>query len=117
MALPITTQPKAEIGPKDYPLPNDWNVGLFNCCDDMKICCLTTFCGLCYGCMMASKLDENPMIVCCVPQWLIPVRVKTRMMYGINGNICTDCLAVNFCGPCVMCQVANQLKYNIVVNA
>ena len=54
MALPITTQPKAEIGPKDYPLPNDWNVGLFNCCDDMKICCLTTFCGLCYGCMVSS---------------------------------------------------------------
>jgi Cys-rich protein (TIGR01571 family) len=37
------------------------------------------------------------------------MRTKIRLMLGIRGSICNDCINATFCGPCVVCQMKREL--------
>lgn len=45
------------------------------------------------------------------PAWPLHLyaRMKLRHRYGINGNCCTDCLQVFFCGMCSLCQERREV--------
>lgn len=108
----VTQQPKTVnfVEPKNYPLPRDWNSGLCGCFDDMLDCLLTTFCTPCKLCVAANDMGESVCIVCCMPDPLLPMRTKVRLMYGIQGSICDDCLVTTCCPLCAQCQIQRQLK-------
>ncbi|ELU09570.1 hypothetical protein CAPTEDRAFT_122528, partial [Capitella teleta] len=72
--------------------------------------CLGTFVPCILGCQLASAMNES----CCVPNMLhgglMGMRIKGRMQYNIGGTICNDWCTTNFCGVCVLCQLARELR-------
>eukprot|EP00093_Oithona_nana_P014274 14274.XXX_858251_857478_1 [CDS] Oithona nana genome sequencing. len=63
---------------------------------------------------VAQKLDDSYLlwfiIGCCAP--CIPafmLRGKVRDRYNIDGSTGEDCMCAWCCGPCVGCQMANEL--------
>jgi len=107
----ITTQVESKGPMPLWQGDKEWTSGLCSCFDDCGICLCGWFCTPCYGCCLASKLGEY----CCVPYWtgFVPLRQKVRMMRGIRGSICGDCL-VSCCPctvPCTLCQMAREMKH------
>lgn len=96
-------------GPQRPPL-RDWQFGLFECCDDMKICLCGTFCGLCLACQLAGDMGESMCVPCCVPVPVLVMRTKWRAQNNIEGSIMKDCLIDTFCGACGLCQLAREVK-------
>ena len=75
-------------------------------------------CGYCcLPCQMgknADRLGESSFLYClltccipCVPIFLL--RGKARERYGIDGGTGEDAMCAFCCGPCVSCQIANEL--------
>ncbi|GFO35663.1 placenta-specific gene 8 protein-like [Plakobranchus ocellatus] len=87
-----------------------WNTGVFDCCDDCGICLFASFCGLCFLCQLSSDMDESICVACCVPTPVLVLRTKWRTQNNIEGSICDDCLMTHFCGSCVACQLAREVK-------
>jgi len=85
----------------------EWHSGICACGEDCKSCCFAGFCTLCYGALLSNRLGE----CCCTLCWagVTPMRVKVRLMLGIQGTICKDCLLSTFCPLCVMCQIGREL--------
>jgi len=86
----------------------DWSSGLCACFDDCKICMCVAFCTPCYACKISQRVGEH----CCVPLCaggILPLRQKIRMMLGIQGSICNDCLTLWMCGHCALCQMGREL--------
>jgi Cys-rich protein (TIGR01571 family) len=44
----------------------------------------------------------------CIPLFLL--RDTARERYGIEGGTCGDAMATVFCGACVNCQTAAEIK-------
>ncbi|XP_015195401.1 cornifelin homolog A-like [Lepisosteus oculatus] len=90
-------------------LASAWSTGLFDCCADMGICCLGTFCISSLECRTASEFGE----CCCLP-WLCPIsttlRTAIRERYRIPGSILEDFFVSLFCNVCSWCQMARELK-------
>ncbi|KAK2148372.1 hypothetical protein LSH36_501g08043 [Paralvinella palmiformis] len=90
----------------------DWKADLLGCFDD----CKTTLCGLCCPLCLASRVSqrvgEHLCVPCCVPGGLIAIRTKMRLMLGIQGSICNDCLALSCCTLCALCQMQRELDLN-----
>ena len=91
-----------------------WSSGLCDCFNDMSICCMAVFCGVCLLCQNADQLDENG---CCIA-FCIPfpfnhamLRVKLRTQEGIQGSICDDYCTVLCCASCALCQEAREIKH------
>ncbi|KAK6166304.1 hypothetical protein SNE40_023033 [Patella caerulea] len=101
----VVQQPAAQVKVK-----RQWRHGTCGCFDDMSVCLLSTFFGQCYGCYMVTKADEHCCLGWCCPGYLLPLRTYVRGRLGIEGSIFNDFCAVACCGPCVMCQVAQELK-------
>jgi Cys-rich protein (TIGR01571 family) len=111
----MSVQPSAQVitmqvvaaGPSNAPI-RDWSTGTFDCFSDLSSCLCGWFCGICLACKVASRLNENSLVPLC-GGGIVPLRLKTRMLLGIRGNICNDCLLASFCGPCVLCQMSREL--------
>ncbi|BFZ11011.1 hypothetical protein BsWGS_14049 [Bradybaena similaris] len=88
----------------------DWSSGICDCTDDMGICLCAMFCGICLSMQVSADMGEFMCLPCCVPDFLVPLRVKMRTQERIQGSICNDCLIVNFCGSCALCQLAREVK-------
>ncbi|KAK6166429.1 hypothetical protein SNE40_023123 [Patella caerulea] len=101
----VVQQPGVQIRNK-----RQWRNGLGGCLNDLPICLLSTFCFECYGCYMVTKADEHCCLGWCCPGYLLPVRSYVRGRLGIEGSVLKDFCAVSCCGPCVMCQLAQELK-------
>lgn len=85
----------------------DWHSGLCACGEDCKTCCFVAFCPLCYGALLSNRLGE----CCCTMHCtgITPMRTKVRLMLGIKGTICNDCLVGTACSLCAMCQMGREL--------
>ncbi|BFZ11008.1 hypothetical protein BsWGS_14047 [Bradybaena similaris] len=88
----------------------DWNTGVCSCCDDMGICLCGLFCGICLAMQVSADMGETMCLPWCVPNSLVPLRVKLRTQEHIQGSICNDCLTATYCGPCALCQLAREVK-------
>ncbi|KAI5933232.1 Placenta-specific gene 8 protein [Manis javanica] len=68
-------------------MSNDWQTGMFGCCDDIGICLCGTFFPLYLSCQIASDMNE-----CCLCGGSVAMRTMYRTRYGIPGSICSDFL-------------------------
>ncbi|KAL8581021.1 hypothetical protein ACOMHN_048055 [Nucella lapillus] len=91
--------------------PREWSSTLCSCCDDMGSCMMGTFCPLVLACQISMEMEESMCVPCCVPGWLIVLRTKMRAQNKIQGTVMDDCCMNCWCGHCVMCQMARELKF------
>ncbi|XP_046553656.1 cornifelin homolog [Haliotis rubra] len=89
----------------------DWSSGLFGCFDDIGTCLCGTFCSLCLECQVAMKMGEHCCVPVCVPGAIITMRTGMRERHHIHGGMLNDCCMSSFCGACVLCQLARELKH------
>ncbi|KAK2497666.1 hypothetical protein MC885_016838 [Smutsia gigantea] len=71
---PVVQQPRYSAGG----MSNDWQTGMFDCCDDMGICLCGMFFPLCLSCQIASDMNE-----CCLCGASVAMRTMYRTRYGI----------------------------------
>jgi len=90
--------------------------GLCGCCDNCTVCICSWFCSCYVGGKIAEKVGDS----CClcglafffpITYWLgrTIVRGKVRQQKGIPGGTVMDCLTVFCCGPCTICQEAQEV--------
>eukprot|EP01029_Cantina_marsupialis_P022973 TRINITY_DN565_c0_g2_i4.p1 TRINITY_DN565_c0_g2~~TRINITY_DN565_c0_g2_i4.p1 ORF type:complete len:128 (+),score=19.36 TRINITY_DN565_c0_g2_i4:103-486(+) len=89
----------------------EWNVGLFECFDNVDICLVTYFAPcLTFGQTM-DRVGSGPflLVACCSFVGLYcpcsSHRGMVRAKYGIQGDCLSDCLVMAFCGQCALCQM------------
>lgn len=87
----------------------DWNTGVLSCTQDCKNCCLVFCCPLCCASKISKRIGEHCCVPCFVPGAIITMRTKIRLMLGIRGSICNDCIVTSCCGLCVLCQMIREL--------
>ncbi|KAH3888957.1 hypothetical protein DPMN_013002 [Dreissena polymorpha] len=87
----------------------DWDTGLFACCSDCKTLLCTWFCLPCVLCDISKRMGECMCMPFCVPDGLLALRARMRTLGGIQGSICNDCLVLNCCGACAVCQMRREL--------
>ncbi|CAB4030965.1 Hypothetical predicted protein [Paramuricea clavata] len=97
----VTSQPGAA--------PRDWASGVFGCFEDIKSCLFGLCCPCCFMISLSQRMGEGCCFPICCPGALLAMRVKLRAENGIQGSMCNDALCVNFCSPCVSCQLAREL--------
>lgn len=105
MSQPITTQPTAVV----MTGTNQWSTGLTNCCTDVPICILGTFCPGILGCYAAHLYGETPCLSV-VPGGLTAMRTHMRLAYGIEGTLCNDALMLCCCHVCEVCRMAREIR-------
>ena len=90
-------------------VPRDWSHSLFSCTDDCGFCLLATCFPACAFCAIQDahqKVNPRAASVCgmfCLGNPVIQRHV-IRKERGIEGDCCTDCLSLAYCGPCAMTQ-------------
>ncbi|XP_064181659.1 cornifelin homolog isoform X3 [Anguilla rostrata] len=95
---------------------NQWSTGICDCCDDLSSCCLGLWCFPCLACKTTSEFGECaclPLVDTlspCVPPVSFAMRAGVRNRYGIQGDMCSDCLYAAFCNVCSWCQIAREIK-------
>uniref|UniRef100_A0A8C6WPU2 Plac8 onzin related protein 3 n=1 Tax=Neogobius melanostomus TaxID=47308 RepID=A0A8C6WPU2_9GOBI len=110
------TQPKPFISTT---IPNQWSSGICDCFEDVPMCCFAFWCIPCFTCKTSMDAGECMCLPLLDAFGLIPpmttaMRVSVRRRYGIEGNICQDCVYSCCCGPCTWCQVARELKHSVL---
>ena len=110
------------------PESQQYTSNLFDCTDDMETCCYGTFCTVCQIGESASQAKAGD---CCATSWclvglaqlnhVVPLlgsliasgflantANRAALNYGITEH--TDVLTACFCGPCVSCRLAREVK-------
>mmetsp|Transcript_38683 Transcript_38683/g.124008 ORF Transcript_38683/g.124008 Transcript_38683/m.124008 type:complete len:192 (-) Transcript_38683:124-699(-) len=100
-----------------------WSSELFDCCDDVPICCYVASCYYCaFGHVMrahfgTSCASETGHVICwdvfngCFGPYLHALkRHDIRNMYGGIHQKRSDCLVTCLCGCCALCQEARHAK-------
>ena len=107
--------------------------GLFDCFDDIGVCCCGYFCGacragqtheraglssgpcwkipvFCIGGSVANLCYVGWMCQCIAFRWICQGRQQIQAMSGVTpDDDCTACMMYLFCGPCAVCQEANAI--------
>eukprot|EP00245_Coleochaete_scutata_P012806 TRINITY_DN5020_c0_g1_i1.p1 TRINITY_DN5020_c0_g1~~TRINITY_DN5020_c0_g1_i1.p1 ORF type:complete len:159 (-),score=16.30 TRINITY_DN5020_c0_g1_i1:691-1128(-) len=100
-----------------------WSSGLFSCCDDVSLCCLTCWC----PCVTAGQIVdivEQGQTSCAIGGAIYGVlmyigvpciyscgyRTKMRAKYGLMVEPCNDFLVHCCCETCALCQEHRELK-------
>ncbi|XP_036403931.1 cornifelin homolog A-like [Megalops cyprinoides] len=120
----IIQQP--QIAPLIAVQSNQWSTGICDCFDDLCVLCAGYWCFPCFACKTASDFGECfclPLLdFCwscialiggmspCVPPIAMAMRIGVRNRYGIQGDMCSDCIYATFCNSCSWCQVAREIK-------
>jgi Cys-rich protein (TIGR01571 family) len=91
-----------------------WDTGLFDCCSDCKVCCVSWMCGVCQIAYQKAAVEEHECgcgdlipVVCCPFCCQISTRSKIREKYGIEGSGCGDCMT-SWC--CMLCAISQQTR-------
>lgn len=87
----------------------DWDSGLFSCFSDCKSLLCTYCCLPCAICNISSRTGECACMPWFVPGGLIALRARIRTLGGIQGSVCSDCMALSCCGMCAVCQMQREL--------
>lgn len=93
-----------------------WDVNLFECFADIKLCLVSWLCGVCqiahqkavvegHECNMVDLLLSYCFPICCA----VKVRGDIRAKYGIDGSLISDILTVWCCPLCAIVQQHRQL--------
>eukprot|EP00457_Paulinella_chromatophora_P015738 gb/GEZN01016408.1/.p1 GENE.gb/GEZN01016408.1/~~gb/GEZN01016408.1/.p1 ORF type:complete len:260 (-),score=11.26 gb/GEZN01016408.1/:22-801(-) len=106
--------------------PQPWNEELFDCCADLRICCV----GCCCPCylyghnanLMGDEFFTNCAYylvlqlccLCCLVQK--PRRSELRKRYDLEEICCGDCCNVLVCPYCSLCQEARELHIRGVIS-
>ncbi|XP_078664741.1 placenta-specific gene 8 protein-like [Branchiostoma floridae x Branchiostoma belcheri] len=108
----ITQQPVGYVATAG-PQTRDWSSSLLgDCCKDPTACLCSHFCFFCYTCQVLPRMGEN-----CWVGWmffpfaLVPMRVKMRTQYGIQGDLCNDVCMTFWCESCVLAQLSREIDY------
>ncbi|KAL8570873.1 hypothetical protein ACOMHN_023546 [Nucella lapillus] len=108
--MAVTTQPgrsqQVLVGLEGH---RSWSTGMFGCLMDCRSCLCTYYIFPVMMCRLASRLNECPLMPCCVPCSIVAMRTKVRTMGGIEGSICGDCVATSCCYGCTVCQLSREL--------
>ncbi|XP_006651982.1 cell number regulator 10-like [Oryza brachyantha] len=108
--------------------PTPWSTGLFDCCDDCGVCCLTMVCP-CITIGRVAEIVERGERTCCAAGVLYVLlgfvssclcqcayscsyRGKMRAEFGLLDEPCDDCCVHLFCEPCALCQEYRELKHH-----
>ncbi|KAG5853332.1 hypothetical protein ANANG_G00072070 [Anguilla anguilla] len=103
---------------------NQWSTGICDCFDDLPSCCLGYWCFPCFACKTTSEFGECACLpggrpvytraVCRYTLLCAPVsfamRAGVRNRYGIQGDMCSDCIYATFCNVCSWCQISREIK-------
>ncbi|CAF3317366.1 unnamed protein product [Rotaria socialis] len=108
----IVEQPAFQHGDPFKSMNNEWNVGLFNCCDNVSQCCYAYWCWCCFVNSLANTIGESTCSCLCVPYSLAMYRMKVRSVYRISGDSCKDHCATSCCPVCVGLQMRNELGHH-----
>ncbi|XP_058922986.1 placenta-specific gene 8 protein-like [Kogia breviceps] len=106
---PVVLQPRYGAGGVTV---SDWQTGMFDCFDDLRICLCGTFCPLCLSCEIASDMNE-----CCLCGASVAMRTMYRTRYGIPGSICNDFLCLAYFPLCILCQLKRDIEKRKAMNA
>ncbi|XP_057992262.1 protein PLANT CADMIUM RESISTANCE 2 isoform X1 [Hevea brasiliensis] len=101
-----------------------WSSGLFDCCSDCKICCLTFWCPCITFGRIAEIVDKGTTACAtsgaifgllasltgcgCIYSYLY--RSKIRQQYMLPESPCNDCLVHCCCEACALCQEYKELE-------
>ncbi|PIN23697.1 hypothetical protein CDL12_03578 [Handroanthus impetiginosus] len=114
--------PSASNSAPRSPVP--WSTGLFNCFDNISICCLTCWCPCITFGRIAEIVDRGStpcgvsgalysMILCvsgCPWVYSCFYRSKLRGQYFLEERPCTDCCVHCCCETCSLCQEYRELQ-------
>ncbi|XP_005111066.1 cornifelin homolog [Aplysia californica] len=103
----VVNQPRQQ----NIKMPRDWSTGVCACCDHVGICLCGAFCQCCLASEVSQDMGESSCVPCCVPGWLISLRLKMRIQENIPGSLLDDCCTVCCCGVCVLCQLAREIRF------
>ncbi|PRP81590.1 hypothetical protein PROFUN_01097 [Planoprotostelium fungivorum] len=91
-----------------------WDVGICDCFDDFKVCCVTMFCLPCQLAYQNAAVNQTEcsIVDCCLATCYpcicgCVVRGRIRDKYGIYGSTAGD-LCCHFCFPC--CATIQQTR-------
>ncbi|XP_060572650.1 cornifelin homolog [Ruditapes philippinarum] len=87
----------------------EWSSGLFDCTQDVTNCVMVACFGPCVQCQLSSRMGEILCAPVCIPGAMIALRQRLRTLGGIQGSLCHDCLVLNFCGACAVCQMKREM--------
>jgi len=89
----------------------EWTTGICGCFEDCCSCIYAYCCFPCFLCTLASEMRERALgPFCCDRLFVVPMRTKVRVMYGIRGSICNDICCVTFCQFCSVLQMHREMK-------
>eukprot|EP00698_Gefionella_okellyi_P007521 TRINITY_DN1844_c0_g1_i2.p1 TRINITY_DN1844_c0_g1~~TRINITY_DN1844_c0_g1_i2.p1 ORF type:complete len:110 (+),score=14.13 TRINITY_DN1844_c0_g1_i2:371-700(+) len=96
------------------PNPTGFTVSLLGCCGDCNSCLMTCLC----PCMQVAKnkamVDNRECTICdyccAAPNLEYFTRQQIRARFNLEFSTCADCLAMIYCGACVICQDSREIK-------
>ncbi|CAN6363360.1 unnamed protein product [Urochloa humidicola] len=126
--IPVMGTPVPAAGiaaaPGNAAAANRWTYGLFTCCGDYGVCCLTCWCPCVTFGRVAETVDRGgtsclaagavyELLACLTGcHWIYSCtyRSKLRDQFGIPESTCCDCCVHFCCEPCALCQHYRELK-------
>ncbi|XP_052811645.1 placenta-specific gene 8 protein-like [Mya arenaria] len=88
----------------------DWDSGICACFSDCNSLIMTYCCLACAICNISIRAGECMFMPWCVPGGLIALRARIRTLGGIEGSICSDCMAMSCFPLCAICQMQRELE-------
>ncbi|XP_076927221.1 cell number regulator 2-like [Bidens hawaiensis] len=122
-----TRQPEYDTGNPTLPMtaPSQWSTGLFGCCKDCYVCCLTCWCYFITFGEIADIVDKGT--TSCVVQGAIYLMLSLlsgcecidsftyihtlRRQYNLAEQPCNDFCVNCCCKCCALCQEYRELKH------
>ncbi|KAJ8337787.1 hypothetical protein SKAU_G00367530 [Synaphobranchus kaupii] len=112
--ITVTIQPGMVSSSPRKRNTNPWSSDIFDCCQDMGICCLGFWCLPCLMCRTSYEFGECLCLPLLDGGFIHPVslslRSSIRERYNIQGTLCNDCCVTTYFNWCVWCQMARELK-------
>lgn len=94
-----------------------YDASLFGCCADIGASCKICCCYSCYESQMWADIRGEPCNVCyssclcpCCFHHPIWTRANIRHARGMDPSLCCQCLVMEFCMPCALCQDYREIE-------
>eukprot|EP01117_Protostelium_nocturnum_P018208 TRINITY_DN7571_c0_g1_i1.p1 TRINITY_DN7571_c0_g1~~TRINITY_DN7571_c0_g1_i1.p1 ORF type:complete len:110 (-),score=13.29 TRINITY_DN7571_c0_g1_i1:60-389(-) len=93
----------------------NWDIELFDCFSDIKVCLISCFLAPCQLAVQANAIEGKEDIMhwvlacCCSFCCAVVVRGRIREKYNIDGDLLRDVVTVCYCACCVITQQTREL--------
>jgi len=95
----------------------NWDTGVCDCFEDMRVCMGTIFCAVCQLSIQRATLENRDtqyldclLTLLCPFCCLLKTRTALRDKYNLSGSIVQDTLISLWCGPCAVAQQSRQME-------